>query len=1514
MNNVSNVCHDELFGPAVATESCRGGFDFTVLFEESVLSIPLSAGFLLIAPIQVARIFKAVSAVRPSLLLSMFKLVRTSRSPLLLHFFVIITLLILWASGHGFTTRATLASSVLSLCAALALAVLSQVQHGKSPRPSFIITGYLIISLPLNGARVRTAWLLASDKHLMPAILTAALAVQVLILVLETKNKRKILAGAYRSLSREATSGLLSRGLFWWLRHLLSDGSRRILAVEDLESINEKLRSSKLSSELQVRWMNKSENYLSPLAPRLSSSTLTLPHASEKVDHNRHKHALALATLSAWRLELAKIALPRLCLVALSLAQPFLIHQIVETISAPVSQQTWNQGYGLIGAVALVYTGIPIATGFYQHLSFRLMAMVRGGLISLIYEKIVQSPSTQVGESAAMTLIGTDVERICETWHLVVAESWASVIQLAFAVWFLQMQIGPVCVTPVVVALVATAMSVRAAGFVTARQKVWLEAIQARINFTTHTLGSMRSVKMLGLSNKFESLIQGMRVTELDLSKRFRRLSSFNVCLVNLPSLFSQFFTFATFAIAAKVQGNSFVTASQAVTALSILSILMEPLGTVLVVIPQAYAALGCFQRIQDFLASESWDDKRLPECPLETTNLESHDKPDTIQTPSGYNHVEMIQRPQSTPKEPLPRTSFNSDHVIIHNATVGWRGSSHVIRDMSLRIGQNHHLTVILGPVGCGKSTILKAILGEATIFNGTVWISSKELAYCDQSPWVSNGSVRENIVSGTDFDAAWYNTVIHACALQVDLLQLSDGDATNVGSKGVSLSGGQKQRLTLARALYARKPIAVLDDVLSGLDAATHDIVTTRVFGADGLIRKLGMAAILATHSVSLCAIADQTIILDDQGQIIQQSSSENMASLAPQLAGDDGSSASSGNSPPPKISAGETQGSSTKRDDKRQVGDLSIYLYYFSSLGWLSFALFGIFVASYVAFSTLQCKHASSIRSAPFYQCWCSATQPHEFFSYGVEPDLSKPGGSPSIMLEALMLMIIPSYMYVVIVPKSAQSLHLTVLRAVIRAPMSFLAKTDTGVLVNRKLVANLRIIELAACFAVAALAIVAVSYFAAVLPFVACALFFLQRFYLRTSRQLRLLDLEAKAPLYSHVLESLQGIATIRAYGWTSNHVAKNLALLDRAQKPYYLLLCIQRWLTLVLGLTVAGLAILLTTLGVTLRSRLDAGFLGVALVSMMNLSQSLAALITFWTLLETSLGAISRVKTFSEDTPTEKPREIVDTRILAGWPSQGSVVIENWSAHYNGHPVLRNIDISIQAGEKVAICGRTGSAASGKTSLLLSLLGMVEESTGRIVLDDVDLALVPKDVTRQKLTCLTQDPFLFGGSVRLNADPHGEATDTDIISALQKVGLWDIFRSKESIETSHPLELSILDMKMEEDFLSQGQRKLFCLGRALLRKSPVLVLDEPSSGVDASTESYIEAIVESEFATSTVIMATHSLAGVRRFDKVVVLDGGVLLEYGEPEELLARVDGAFAKLYAVQRGRPETSSA
>lgn len=158
------------------------------------------------------------------------------------------------------------------------------------------------------------------------------------------------------------------------------------------------------------------------------------------------------------------------------------------------------------------------------------------------------------------------------------------------------------------------------------------------------------------------------------------------------------------------------------------------------------------------------------------------------------------------------------------------------------------------------------------------------------------------------------------------------------------------------------------------------------------------------------------------------------------------------------------------------------------------------------------------------------------------------------------------------------------------------------------------------------------------------------------------------LEASAPLYSQFIESLSGLVTIRSFGWTQAYIAKNRRLLDNSQKPYYLLLCIQRWLVLVLDLVVCGLAVVLVGMAVALRHKVDPGFIGIALVNMMTLSHSLTNLVQHWTLLETSLGAIARIKSFSENTPVEnKPDEIEDME--ASWPSGGSLEFDGVSATY-----------------------------------------------------------------------------------------------------------------------------------------------------------------------------------------------------------------------------------------------------
>lgn len=183
-----------------------------------------------------------------------------------------------------------------------------------------------------------------------------------------------------------------------------------------------------------------------------------------------------------------------------------------------------------------------------------------------------------------------------------------------------------------------------------------------------------------------------------------------------------------------------------------------------------------------------------------------------------------------------------------------------------------------------------------------------------------------------------------------------------------------------------------------------------------------------------------------------------------------------------------------------------------------------------------------------------------------------------------------------------------------------------------------------------------------------PIILLALYVIQKVYLRTSRQLRHMDLETKAPLYSLLEESLTGLATIRAFGWQDTLEDKNHTLLDRSQRPFYLLFAAQRWLTLVLDLLVAAVAVVLVVLVVQLRGTVSAGGVGLALVSVIQFSQNIKLLVTFWTTLETHIGSVARIKSFtqtaiSENLPSEKDAPPPD------WPSNGAIEIEKLSAAY-----------------------------------------------------------------------------------------------------------------------------------------------------------------------------------------------------------------------------------------------------
>ncbi len=183
-----------------------------------------------------------------------------------------------------------------------------------------------------------------------------------------------------------------------------------------------------------------------------------------------------------------------------------------------------------------------------------------------------------------------------------------------------------------------------------------------------------------------------------------------------------------------------------------------------------------------------------------------------------------------------------------------------------------------------------------------------------------------------------------------------------------------------------------------------------------------------------------------------------------------------------------------------------------------------------------------------------------------------------------------------------------------------------------------------------------------------PLLIAAMYFLQKFYLRTSRQMRFLDLECKSPLYTHFTETAEGIATIRAFGWQQYFMQENLNRLDVSQRPYYLLFCIQRWLNLVLLIMVGIMGVAVVTLSTTLDKMTTPSRLGVALSAVVTFNANLTSLMMFWTQMETSIGAIARIKSFQ--TGTENENKEGETLVPPqDWPSKGEIEFRNVSVSY-----------------------------------------------------------------------------------------------------------------------------------------------------------------------------------------------------------------------------------------------------
>ena len=1390
-----------------------------------------------------------------------------------------LTVLLARATNLEVATKASISAAALDFTAACVLFILSCFEHSRSVTPSTIIGIYLIVSFPFDAARVRTFYLLRNfAAQGIANLLALSLAVKFGVLVTEAVEKRGILLRPYQDLPPEATSGVYSKSVFWWLNPLLKLGFGSTLCTDDLFNLDQAISSANVRDRFSRRW------------------------ASIK-DHSRF--SLIWATISVLKWQLLISGTPRLFLAGVKFAQPFLIQATIKYVSNR-DHQPASIGWGLVGAYFLAYLATAVLTASYQHLLNRAITQMRGGLISLLYQKTLELSIATIDPTSSLTLMSSDVQRMADVFQLL-HDTWSSMIEVGVAMFLLYRQLGTACYAPAIVYLIQIIGTAWITKVIPGYYGRWLEAVQLRVNFTSALLHSMRNVKLLGLSAVIQDRTQGLRDFEVAECKQYRIINNFMIVVQNAAQVFAPFATFLLFYIQARAS-NKPLDLATSFGVLTILRVVETPFIVLLHACPALASCSACFERIQEYLLADSRHDNRL-------SLNDVYDSNEYWDMPRNQGESIEMRRLGSVSRSP-------ADEVLsLKNCSFGWQQHGEpVINDIDLSI-RGGTFTMIIGSVGCGKSSLLKGILSETPLSRGFVYLRNESIAFADQEPWVQNSTIKDAICGPSSWDVSpadhlWYQEVLSCCSLIEDLAVFPRGDQTVIGSKGISLSGGQKQRLALARAVYAKTEVLILDDVFSGLDNDTEELIFKKLFGRSGPLRRFKTTVVMVTHAVHRLPYADLIVSLDQNGRVSEQGNYTTLVNSTgyvhsldvrykQQQPLEEEEEAVPVDAPHQEKADAKTiaatEEDESERDLIRRTGEWATYKHWFKSCGYLSSVLSVVWSVLFVLMVQTPGVLIKLFSTDGESQSSASSTQSTTFIIiFGV-----------SCAIAAACLGAVAVQIFIYMHPRSARGLHLGLLQTVLNAPLSFFTRTDIGTITNR-FSQDMALIDAELPFSyvdfilslvqsASGIALVGASggYFAAVIPLVLAAMYVVQKYYLRTSRQIRLLDLEEKAPLYTLFGETAAGLASVRAFGWTEQFAERNIELLDRSQRPFYLMFCIQRWLSIVLDLLVTGMVTVLLIIVVVRRASISPGLVGLGLLSTVNLSWSLANLVRMWTQLETSIGAISRLRDFVRTTISEhKSWELEEVRKT--WPENGEVSFSRFGASYSEDSalVLDDVNLKIRLGEKIGICGRSGS---GKSSTLASLFHLLEYRSGKIQVDGVDISTVPREELRAKLNVIPQEPWwVTTESVRFNMDPwgasHSEFTtpldrDAMFISALSRCQVWHIINEKGG-----------LDAIMTPDFLSHGQRQLFCLARAMVRHSKVVVLDEVSASVDVKTDELMQQIIKEHFDDCTVIAVAHRLNTIVDGDRVVVLSKGKVVEVGEPEKLLETEGGWFKELY------------
>ncbi|CAI0414761.1 unnamed protein product [Linum tenue] len=1123
-------------------------------------------------------------------------------------------------------------------------------------------------------------------------------------------------------------------------------------------------------------------------------------------------------------------------------AGPFLLKAFIDVAEHKVAFE--YEGY-VLTLTLLSAKCIESFSERQYHFQTRLVGVrVRSLLSAAIYQKqLVLSNAAKLTHSPGeiMSYVTIDAYKIGEFAYWF-HQIWTTGLQLCLALLIIYFSIGMATIAALITIIVTVIGSSPLTTSQLTNQTRLTQQQDRRLKAITEALVNMKVLKLYAWENHFMEMIEKVRKEELvSISKLLFRRGCLMMLFGSSPVIVSVITFWACYLLSIPLN------ASNVFTFLATLRIVQEPVRMLPEVATIFIEAKVSLDRIGKFLQAPELQHNRIRQ-----------------KSNSGFQ--EAVEVP-----------------IFIQSTEISWSreatSSKATLRNINLTVKPREKVA-ICGEVGSGKSTLLAAVLGEVPLINGTVSVYGR-IAYVSQTAWIQTATIRDNILFGSSMDPVRYWEVVERCSLVKDLELLPNGDSTEIGERGVNLSGGQKQRIQLARALYQNADVYLLDDPFSAVDAHT----ATSLFNlmSSGEILKTGTFDQMLESCQEFNELVNAHKNTTEGGKVhigsIGESTTDASTTEIKEIYRRDHNLAAA-------AASGDHQ---LIKKEEKETGDTGFkpYMDYLSKnkgffFCFLTVLFYFLFVVGQLAQNYLL---ATGIQNP-------GVSRVTLFTLYGV------------IGCALPFFMFLRIFSLVRLGCGASEAIFSKLIISLFRAPMSFYDSTPLGRILSR-VSSDLSIIDLEvasklavslgstlnAYTSLALLAILAWPVLFIITP-ILYLIMILQRYYFNTAKELMRINGTTKSSLLNHFAESISGAMTIRAFEEEERFFSKNLVLIDNNATTYFHNFSASQWLIqrleipCAIVLSTSALVMTCLPLGAS-----TSGFVGMALSYGLSLNVFLIISVQYQCFIAESIISVERLEQYMH-IPSEAPQVIESVRPPANWPSHGQVEIYNLKVRYqkNSPLVLHGISCRIEGGDKIGVVGRTGS---GKTTLISTLFRLVEPTEGRIIIDGIDISTIGLHDLRSHLGIIPQDPTLFCGTVRYNLDPLSQHTDLEIWEVLEKCQLREAIQQKEGG----------LDTSVAEDGSnwSMGQRQLFCLGRALLKRSKILVLDEATASIDNTTDAILQRIIRTEFAECTVITVAHRIPTVMDSTRILAIADGKLAEYDEPGNLMKEEGSLFRQL-------------